>query len=283
MSPNTTYYFDVGAFNNAGTNWGAYAHSATTFPAFIAPSFTATAVSSTQIDLAWNQVDGANGYYVAEWTSSGWTLIGVEGSGTTSFAVNNLSPDTTYYFDVGAFNNAGTSWGAYAHSATTFQQTSRTNTLWSGYVITPSSQVQAVGASWVQPAVTSTGQGSTVSFWVGIDGYGGKTVEQIGTSWSASSGYQAWIEFYGDGVQNSQGQWTATGNYFYQTSINSIIGYNYFNVRPGDTISAYVAFVSSTGYTSTFEIQVPGRQQLLAAGPDDAICRPNTDNRRVDC
>ena len=124
LSPNTTYYFDVGAFSNAGYKLGCwYAHSATTLPVQgppIAPSFTAAAVSSTQIDLTWNQVDPPNGYYVAEWTSSGWTLIGVEGSGTTTVTVNNLSPNTTYYFDVGAFNNAGTNWGAYAHHATTF-------------------------------------------------------------------------------------------------------------------------------------------------------------------
>ncbi len=122
LSPNTTYYFDVAAFNVAGATWGAVAHGATT-PGALAPpaaaSFTATAASGTEIDLAWNQVAGASGYYIAEWINGSWTGIGGEGSGSTGCAVTGLRPNTTYYFDVAAFNAAGATWGAVAHGATT--------------------------------------------------------------------------------------------------------------------------------------------------------------------
>jgi len=84
-----------------------------------APSFTATAVSATQINLAWKGVAGATGYLLDELVNGVSKLIG---SGSTSYAVTGLSPGTTYYFKVGASNAAGTTWANY-QSATTFQNT----------------------------------------------------------------------------------------------------------------------------------------------------------------
>ena len=121
LSPNTTYNLDVAAYNAAGTTW-ANSQSATTLsqntvlPA--APSFTATAVSATQINLAWKGVAGATGYLVDEWINGAWKQIGSLGSGSTGCAVTGLSPNTTYYFDVAAYNAAGTTWANY-QSATT--------------------------------------------------------------------------------------------------------------------------------------------------------------------
>ena len=69
-----------------------------------APSFTATAVSATQINLAWNRVAGATGYLVDidEWVNDAWKQDrGSVGSGCTSYAVPGLSSSTTYYFFVG--------------------------------------------------------------------------------------------------------------------------------------------------------------------------------------
>jgi hypothetical protein len=121
LSPSTTYSFDVGAFNSAGTTWGNY-QSATTPAANLtppaAPSFMATAVSSTQINLAWSGVSGATGYLVDEWVNGVWRQIGSFGSGSTGCAVTGLSASTTYSFDVGAYNSAGATWANY-QSATT--------------------------------------------------------------------------------------------------------------------------------------------------------------------
>ena len=87
-----------------------------------APSFTATAVSATQINLAWTPVAGATGYLVDQWINGAWTQVDSLSSGSTSYAVTGLSPNTTYYFDVAAYNAAGTTWANY-QSATTFQNT----------------------------------------------------------------------------------------------------------------------------------------------------------------
>ena len=81
-------------------------------------SFTAKAVSATQINLAWTPVAGATGYLVDESINGAWKQIGSLGSGSTGYAVTGLSPDTTYSFDVAAYNAAGPTWANY-QSATT--------------------------------------------------------------------------------------------------------------------------------------------------------------------
>ena len=99
LSPNTTYTFDVGTSNAAGTNWAPCQNATTltlTLPA--APSFTATPVSGTQINLAWTRVAGATSYQIAEVVNGAWKNIGSLGSGSISYAVIGLSPNTTYSF-----------------------------------------------------------------------------------------------------------------------------------------------------------------------------------------
>ena len=121
LSPNTTYNLDVAAYNAAGTTW-ANSQSATTLSKPTAPSapfFMAMAVSATQINLVWTPVAGATGYQVDKLINGVWKQIGSLGSGSTGYAVTGLSPNTTYYFKVGAYNAAGTTW-ANSQSATTF-------------------------------------------------------------------------------------------------------------------------------------------------------------------
>src|SRR5207237_720654 len=67
-----------------------------------APSFTARALSTTQVSLSWNSVPGATGYLVDEWSNGGWSQIGSFDGNATCATVNGLSPNTTYYFDVAA-------------------------------------------------------------------------------------------------------------------------------------------------------------------------------------
>jgi len=113
LNPNTTYNFDVAAYNSAGTDWANYNTITTLQSAPIAPSVTATAASGTQVDLSWHAVSGASGYLIDEWVNGAWKQIGSFGSGTTSVTVNGLSPNTTYNFDVAAFNSVGTTWANY--------------------------------------------------------------------------------------------------------------------------------------------------------------------------
>jgi hypothetical protein len=82
------------------------------------PAFTAVAVSGTKINLAWSPVSGATGYLVDEWINGAWWQIGNVNSSVTSGTVTGLTPGTTYWFDVGAYNSTGIRW-ADPRSATT--------------------------------------------------------------------------------------------------------------------------------------------------------------------
>ena len=70
---------------------------------------------------------------------------------------------------------------------------------WAGYDVTDG-DYKSVSASWTQPTVTcSTSETSYSAFWVGLDGDGSESVEQIGTSSDCDNGtpsYSAWYEFY---------------------------------------------------------------------------------------
>jgi hypothetical protein len=72
---------------------------------------------------------------------------------------------------------------------------------WSGYAIKATQDsVTDVKGSWTVPAVQGNAKGTYSAFWVGIDGYGSSTVEQIGTSSDTDSKgravYYAWYEMY---------------------------------------------------------------------------------------
>jgi hypothetical protein len=115
LSPSATYIFDVGASNAAGTSWAPYRGATTrgaTTSAPAPPKFTVVAVSATQIDLAWHGVSGASGYLVDEWENGAWTQLARLASGTTSYTINGLTPNTSYEFNLYAFNSAGGNWAS---------------------------------------------------------------------------------------------------------------------------------------------------------------------------
>ena len=119
------------------------------------------------------------------------------------------------------------------------------STNWSGYAVTSALQqissntyqvlepVTDVKGSWVVPKIQSTlpGENSYSSTWVGIDGAGSPTVEQIGTDSDVVNGtptYYAWWEMY-------------PGPSYYVTKLA---------IHPGDSISAEVKYDNSfRGYS----------------------------------
>jgi hypothetical protein len=77
--------------------------------------------------------------------------------------------------------------------------TSGSSQNWAGYDATGGG-FGSVSATWTQPLVASSGAtNSYAAFWVGLDGDGSKTVEQIGTEGYSVGGvvfYDAWFELY---------------------------------------------------------------------------------------
>ena len=103
---------------------------------------------------------------------------------------------------------------------------------WSGYAVTAAANsVSYVAGTWTVPTATTSGYSSV---WVGIDGYSSQTVAQIGTEADYSSHgtatYYAWYEMFpADSMP-----------------INSM------TVKPGDSITASVAYnASNSKYTLT--------------------------------
>jgi Fibronectin type III domain/PQQ enzyme repeat len=87
----------------------------------IAPSnLTASVLSSSQIDLSWQDNSGnEQSFQVFRTTGSHFKKIGVVGANVTSYSDLGLSPNTTYRYKVRAHNKAGNSAFSNIVSATT--------------------------------------------------------------------------------------------------------------------------------------------------------------------
>jgi len=114
------------------------------------------------------------------------------------------------------------------------EMSTSTNASWCGYVAatniarqTNYSVTKVVG-SWIVPNINPSNVDTYCSMWVGIDGFGGPTVEQIGTEHNYFRGQQmhyAWFEMYPEPSQQIMG----------------------FPVEVGDQITASVTYIPLNG------------------------------------
>jgi transcriptional regulator CtsR len=116
----TTYYYRVRAFNAAGRS--SYSNEASAIPGGPIPaapsSLTATAASSSQINLTWRDNSTNEGGFIIErktGVSGTWAPITNLGINVTSYSSTGLMAGTTYYYRVLAQNAAGRS--AYSNEA----------------------------------------------------------------------------------------------------------------------------------------------------------------------
>jgi YVTN family beta-propeller protein len=123
LSANTTYYFEVRAWNTGG--WSALSSppvSATTpSPPAVPTGVTATPKSSSTITISWTAPATATWYNVFSSTSPSGPFTNFVGTKATSYTYTGLSAGTTYYYEVRAWN-AGGGWSALSSppvSATT--------------------------------------------------------------------------------------------------------------------------------------------------------------------
>jgi len=116
LSANTTYFYRVRAYNGCATSTNSNVKNAKTLPCTpAAPNAqNATNVSFTSFTAHWSSVSGATGYRLDVSTTNtfatyvpGFQNLSV--GNTTSYSVTGLSPNTTYYYRVRAYNGCATS------------------------------------------------------------------------------------------------------------------------------------------------------------------------------
>ena len=113
LSAATSYCYTIVAYDNAGNNSSASSPiCVTTLSSSVTdptpPSqLTVTMVTATFITINWQ--DNSNnevGFQIQRATSSGgpWSVVGTTGANVTSYTDRGVSPDTTYFYQVAAFN-----------------------------------------------------------------------------------------------------------------------------------------------------------------------------------
>jgi len=147
---------------------------------------------------------------------------------------------------------------------------------WGGYAVEASSVTSASG-SWIVPAITPISGASPTTtyysaFWVGIDGFTSSTVEQTGILSETTAGvttHFAWYEFYPAGMYEIV---TATSTSTGQSTPAT--------VTPGDTMTATVTYVGSTGSIFGSPSSPLSSARSVFGSPSGAFSSPGRDPPR---
>ena len=259
LSPATTYYFVVQATDGAGNSVSSTTVSATTSVA--APTgVSATAVSTSEIDLTWSAVSGATGYVVQRGSSSGGPYTTVGSPTSTSFANTGLVSATTYYYVVKATAGSVTSPNSSEVSALTLPAAP------TGVVATAVSQSE-IDLSW--GAVT----GATSYLILRATSSGGPfTAVGSPTSTSfASAGLSAATTYYYEvKAVDASGNSAASATVSATTTLGSPTGVVASAVSPTEIDLAWTPVAGATGYVVL--------RGTVAGGPYTAVGSPASAN-----
>jgi surface antigen len=118
LASNTSFTFQIGAQNSAGTHWSAYLVTATAAVPVLPAEPTnlgMTSASASSVTLAWTDASNNEAAFVSQYRigSGAWVGGPSVGANVTSMTFGGLSSSTPYTFQIGAQNSAGTHWSAY--------------------------------------------------------------------------------------------------------------------------------------------------------------------------
>jgi len=129
LKAETEYFYQIRACNKDGCSSFSEIASATTQTApLIAPDapsgLSASALSSSQVLLTWqDNSDNEDGFKIERDDGTGFQEIATISANQTSYLDENLSPSTTYAYQVKAYNSAGESGYSNQAQTTTFDLT----------------------------------------------------------------------------------------------------------------------------------------------------------------
>src|SRR5262245_59807632 len=115
------------------TFWTATVHAGKPAPPAAPSNLSATAASTSQIDLAWQDSSpNESGFIIQRAMSANgpWTQIATVGKSVTSYSSTSLSGSTTYYYRVCSYNSRGNS---------SYSNTADATTLGCSYSLSPAS------------------------------------------------------------------------------------------------------------------------------------------------
>jgi phosphodiesterase/alkaline phosphatase D-like protein len=264
LAAGTSYYYRVRANNSYGLSSNSNVITAVTLtpPAPSAPVATA-ASNSTQngFQAKWNASSGATGYRLDVSTSSKFTgfVTGYNNKdvgNTTAFAVTGLSPLTTYYYRVRAYNTGGTSANSNRITVTTLSSLGIPAASSATYITTTGFSAnwgQAAGASgyYLDVATNST-------FTTYVKNYKNKNVGNVLTS--AVTGLTAARTYYYRVRAYNAAETSANSNSIIVTTSASLkaaeIGWP---GQPSDQVASFTCYPNPFSDQMTISYSVTGK------------------------
>lgn len=220
LTGSTTYYYRVRAYNAAGSSaYTSTVNATTQAPPLTIPaapsSPSASAVSSTQINLSWtDNSNNETGFSIERSpNNSTWAEITTVGSNITSYQNTGLAASTMYYYRVRAYNGAGNSSYTSTANATTQAPPATIPAAPSNPSASAVSSTQ-INFSWTDNSNNETGfrieRSPNNSTWAEITTVGANITSYQNTGLTASTLYYYRVRAY-----------NGAGNSAYTSSVNA--------------------------------------------------------------